>query len=376
MAGDGPLTGTRILDLTDETAIYGAKLLADLGADVVRPEPPAGDPLRQRGPFKGETSLWHVFFASNRRFFCIDEPGQLEALAAKSDIVLLSKAGFGADQLDAEALVSQSPSLVVVDVSPFGRDGPWQDLVAPDLIAGALGGIIGTTGTQDTPPLKSFGELNFMISGAYAAIAALAAFHQRRSGSAGQVAEVSVHESIASCLEHVLMFYWYHETMNREQVRPRSGPMNWTNAYTVYPTRNGCIMVTPAPDFDQLLVWLLEEGVAEDLIDPRYQEPEMLPQRTAKVMDILKRWVATKDAEELFHEAQARHMPFGWVIPLSRLKDNPQLEARQWFRDLELNGETIRGPGAPYYFSETPWQPISYQDVDSVLDQIGWGVQP
>ena len=63
----GPLAGVRIMDLTDETAIYGAKLLADLGADVVRPEPPDGDPLRHRGPFKDDVSLWHLFFASSRR---------------------------------------------------------------------------------------------------------------------------------------------------------------------------------------------------------------------------------------------------------------------------------------------------------------------
>ena len=70
----GPLSNVRIIDLTDEKSIYGAKLLADLGADVVRPEPPAGDPLRRRGPFKDEQSLWHIFFASSRRFVCIDLP--------------------------------------------------------------------------------------------------------------------------------------------------------------------------------------------------------------------------------------------------------------------------------------------------------------
>ena len=74
---EGALSGVRIIDLTDERGIYGAKLLADLGADVVRPEPPTGDPLRSRGPRlatapEDQQSLWFAFFASSRRFFTLD----------------------------------------------------------------------------------------------------------------------------------------------------------------------------------------------------------------------------------------------------------------------------------------------------------------
>ena len=93
-----PLSGVRVIDLTDERGIYGAKLLADLGADVVRPEPPEGDPLRQRGPLTAtdkatEASLWHAFFASNRRFFTLDlgtASGleQFNQLLLRADIVL------------------------------------------------------------------------------------------------------------------------------------------------------------------------------------------------------------------------------------------------------------------------------------------------
>lgn len=372
MSKEGALSRVRVLDLTDETAIYGAKLLADLGADVVRPEPPEGDPLRQRGPFKEDTSLWHVFFASNRRFFCVEDVQSLHTLIANADVVLASANGFGVAELDFEALTEQFPSLVVIDISSFGSSGPWKDYLAPDLVAGALGGLVATTGTEDTPPLKSFGELNFMLAGAYAAIAALAGLYSRRQDGEGQTAELSVHESIASCLEHVFMFYWYHEQLAREQVRPRSGSTNWTNAYTVFPTRKGCIMVTPTPDFDRQLAWLIEEGVGFELLDPKYSEIEHAKERVQLTMTTLRDWVATKEAESLFHEAQSRHCPYGWVIPLSRLKDNEQLEARQWFTDVEINGETVRGPGAPYYFSETPWRSINYTRVTDVMADIGW----
>ena len=121
---EGALTGVRILDLTDERAIYGAKLLADLGADVVRPEPPEGDPLRARGPHReadaGMTSLWHRYFASNRRAFRVDtateeSAAQLRQLAQAADIVLTCMHGFGADVVDVGAALEANTSLVVVE---------------------------------------------------------------------------------------------------------------------------------------------------------------------------------------------------------------------------------------------------------------------
>src|SRR3954447_24676899 len=95
--GAGPLAGVRVLDLTDERAIFGAKLLADLGACTLRPEPPGGDPLRRRGPFAGEgkvrASLWYAYFGSNRVGASFDEgapdaAGRLRTLCASADIVL------------------------------------------------------------------------------------------------------------------------------------------------------------------------------------------------------------------------------------------------------------------------------------------------
>ncbi len=383
----GALAGVRILDLTDERGIYGAKILADLGADVVRVEPPSGDVLRRRGPLDERTgaSLWHAFFASNRRFVEINVEVQadcalLNELAAKSAIVLTCRGGSAthdfAGALDLETAQAQHPDLVVVDTTSFGTHGPWSDYLAPDLIAGALGGVVATTGDVDTPPLKAYGELNFMVSGAYVAIAALSALFNVREGGEGQQVDVSVHECLVSCLEQVLMFYWYGEAMGRPEgkVLPRRGALHWSNAYTVFNGKNGSIMVTPAPDFDKQLVWLVEEGVHDDLIDPKYSEPENLGLLIERTMQIMRDWVATKNVDELFEEAQARHAPFGWVLPIERVGDNPQLAARDWFVNYRVAGQEVSGPGAPYHFSATPWR--IHESVESeaqaVLNDIGW----
>lgn len=377
----------RILDLTDERGIYGAKLLADLGADVVRPEAPDGDPLRQRGPHfeaagAGTTSLWYAFFGSNRRFFSVDPAtrdgcAQLERLALRADVVLTCDRAFGVETLDFEALAASKPELVVINTSSFGQQGPWRDYLAPDIVAGALAGAAATTGDVDTPPLKGFGELNFMVSGAYVAIAALAALSSSRATGQGQKAEVSVHECLVSCLEQVLMFYWYSERMMKpKNVLPRRGATHWSDAYTVMQAKQGSIMVTPTPDFDKQLVWLIEEGVQEDLLDPKYSEPENLPLLIERTMEILRRWVATKDAEQLFYDAQERHSPYGWVLPIERVADNPQLHARQWYQPYRIGAAQTTSPGAPYQFSDADWVLYDHHgpgfDTQGVLADIGW----
>ena len=380
----GPLAGVRVLDLTDERAIYGAKLLADLNADVIRAERPGGDLLRQRGPFTDDdaengSSLWHALYASNRRFVTVDreeERGRrlIEELSGWADIVI-DCGWLAAASIDAEALVAANPSLVVVRVTSFGPDGPWADLLAPELVAAALGGFASTTGDTDTQPLTGFGELNFLTSGTYAAIAALTALRHVRESGEGQVVDVPVHSVIASCLEHVLMFYWHQEG----RVLPRQGSIHWTSAYEVMAAQGGHVMVTPTPDFQRNIAWLVEEGVHEDLLDARYYAtPETLGELLVpRVMEILRNWVATKDAEAFFFESQARHHPYGLVLKPEAVASNVQLAARQWWAGYEVGDAEIRGPGSPYRFVKTPWairrtHSAAGADSDDILAEIGW----
>ena len=156
----GPLANVRVIDLTDDRAIYAGKLLADLGAEVVRVEPEGGDPLRQRAPFhENGASLWHAFFASSRHFLNGDADA-ITDLAQSADIIL------DCERLsDPDALLEANPGLVIVDVTSFGRSGPWRDYQAPGLVAEALGGIAATSGDVDTPPLKLYGDQYAFVGG-------------------------------------------------------------------------------------------------------------------------------------------------------------------------------------------------------------------
>ena len=367
----GALDKLRILDLTDERAIYGAKMLADLGAEVIRPEPPGGETLRGRGPrmerATPSASLWHAFFASSRRFVTLqpetDAGGDLlRRLVDRADVVLASSGAFAVAEARLSEAQRRRPELVVVEVSSFGPDGPWRDFLAPDLVAGALGGAVATTGDADTPPLKTFGELNFILSGAYTAIATLAALYRVRDSGSGQRVHVPVHECIASCLEHVLLWYWHHDKMPNatSPALARRGSLHWTNAYVVMPAKDGAIMVTPTPSFDNQLVWLIEQDAQEDLLDPKYQEPENRRDYIRRFMEVLRNWVSTRKVEELFFEAQEHHAPYGWVLPIERVAENPQLEARHWWVEYPIAASSVRGPGAPYRFGDTPWRLGAY----------------
>ena len=393
----GALDGVRVLDLTDERAIYGAKLLADLGAAVLRPEPPGGDPLRRRGPFAGGAaggeSLWYAHFGSSRRGLTLDlETGEgvamLRALACAADVVL-DNGRLDACGLDAEALVGEGAGLVVVRSTSFGREGPWRDYLAPDLVASALGGMCATTGDVDTPPLKLFGELAFMLSGTYVAIGALAALRHARETGEGQIVDAAVHEAIPSALEHVLMYAWYWELVDSAEapVLPRQGSLHWTTLYEVLQAQGGGIMVTPTPDAEAQLAWLVGEGFAEELLDSKWEDPELRMEYARRMMEAMRAWVPTREVQGLFEEAQSRHAPYGRVLPPELLLENPQLAARGWWQSYRIGGETVRGPGGPYRLAGTPWRvtaeapsveaggdPVAEgpRNLAGVLSAIGW----
>ncbi len=355
----GPLANVRIIDLTDDRAIYAGKLLADLGAEVTRVEPSGGDPLRQRVPFHDNgASLWHAFFASSRRFQD-EEPDTISRLARSADVIL------DCERLpNPEALIEANPRLVIVDVTSFGRTGPWTDFQAPGLVAEALGGVAATSGDVDTPPLKLYGDQYAFVGGVYASVGALAALNHARETGQGQIVRLSTHEALGSILEHVLMWAWHYEALPFADgpVLPRQGSLHWSNAYVVMQAIGGSIMITPTPDFSKQVAWLIEEGTGMDLLDDRFSDPSNLAEMIELTMTTLREWVSTKEVEPFFHEAQARHHPYGWVMTTPEVAANPQLDARDWWTPYPVGDAMVRGPGAPYHFSDTPWRVKSLDD--------------
>jgi crotonobetainyl-CoA:carnitine CoA-transferase CaiB-like acyl-CoA transferase len=203
------LNHLRVLDLTQQDGYLCSRILADLGCDVIKIEPPGGDPGREVGPYVGgvpdkEGSLYWFAYNANKRGITLDlkaREGQelLRQLVRSADFVVesfppgyLTELGVGYEQLRAE-----NESLIYVSITPFGQDGPYAGYKGSDLVVTALSGYLFLCGNPDEPPVRiSFPQVSLMAS-AEAAAAALIALHGRSQHGFGTSVDVAALESSA-----------------------------------------------------------------------------------------------------------------------------------------------------------------------------------
>jgi crotonobetainyl-CoA:carnitine CoA-transferase CaiB-like acyl-CoA transferase len=204
------LSGARVLDLTGAIGAYCSKLLADLGADVVKVEPPAGDELRRRPPFdecadgRGQSLVFAAYHA-NKRGITLDVTRSeampvLSALGRQCDIVLVSPGPrspvTGFDR-DVPSLSWAAPAAIVASITPFGLTGPWRDMRMTAFLSYAMGGQMHWVGEKDGPPLAVPGQLAWDDAGIHAALG-IAAAMLVRDQVGGQLLDLSVHEVAAA----------------------------------------------------------------------------------------------------------------------------------------------------------------------------------
>lgn len=361
----GALTQVRVLDLTDERGIYCAKLLADLGADVIRAEPPGGDPLRRVGPFVDDIpgpnrGLPWLYLATNRRSLTLDltrPEGQAlcRQLAARVDVVLesfapgqLSALGLGYDQLRVE-----NPGLVFTAISGFGQTGPWRDWRCDDLTAQALGGLMSVGGDPDSPPVRAAGDQAYKAAGLFGAIGTLLALNARRQTGRGQQVDVALHNVVASIIEHVNLYAIYGKFAARRQ-----GTLHWSNAFRCLPTRDGEALVSIFGDWETQRRWYADIPELADLLDERWCDDVYRITHGHEAMLAQAPWVSQESRIDLFREAQARRLPWAAIDTPAEVCQNPQLLDREFFVPLRHDdlGRTIVYPGAPYKLSRSPHQ--------------------
>ena len=202
-----PLEGLRVLDLTRNVAgPYATKLLADYGADVLKLEPPDGDPARRYGPFPGnvedpEASGLFLHLNTNKRSATVDPAtadgaATIRRLAAACDVVIedydagrAAGWGWGWDELS-----GARDDLVMLSLTPFGQDGPYRDYLGSEITLQALGGPLLLTGHRSREPLKFAGHVAHYSAGATAALAVLLARYRVETGGVGDYIDLAVYE--------------------------------------------------------------------------------------------------------------------------------------------------------------------------------------
>jgi benzylsuccinate CoA-transferase BbsE subunit len=364
------LAGIRVLDLTTNHAAYAGRLLADLGADVVRVEPPEGSPVRElapseRGP-KGEClSFAHAFLDAGKRSVTLDLASaagreRLAQLAAASDVVIETAASsaLAGEPLDFAVVARRSPGLVVVSISAFGRGGPCAGYAATDLTLLAAGGLLALGGYADTEPLAIHGEQAMLACGIYGAVAALAALYERTHTGRGRWIDLSGQECVAFALEDAVA-----EWSINARVRRRQGDIAREAGTGVYPCRDGHVSVVAgrlgtAKAFDALAQWIAASGVSggTGLRDPQWQDfrYRQSPEGVARFAEIFGAFCRTRGKQELYREGQARQIAIAPVNTIADVVEDAQLTANGYFQLDRLWGKDVTFPGPPYRLSRTP----------------------
>lgn len=357
---EGLLQGIRILDLADEKASFCSKLLADMGAYVIKVEKPGGDSSRKIGPFLGnlphlERSLFFYHNNTNKRDITLnlEHPAGREiflGLIKRMDVVVETFApGYLKDlRLDFDILEESNPKLILVSVTGFGQSGPRRKYKSCDLVASAFGGQMYVCGSPLSPPLKPFGEQSYYTASLFAAISVLLALRKRVHTGRGTHIDISIQESAASTLDHVMVRYFY------EQIIPkRQGTLHWNYSFCVLPCRDGYLLMTPFQQWETLVEWMDSEGMAEDLKDERWSDEEYRLRNVSHIIGVLQRWTKKHRTHELFELGQLMGFPWAPVCSPMEVLNSPQLEVRRFFIDVDHPeiGRSFKYPGAPYQFS-------------------------
>ncbi|MFO1024713.1 MAG: CoA transferase [Acetobacteraceae bacterium] len=376
----GPLAGLRVLELADEKGHFCGKLLGDLGADVVKIEPPGGEPCRHVGPFvddvpHAERSLSFWYYNTSKRGITLDlatADGQalFRRLAATTDVILetLRPGTLESFGLGYESLRAANPRLVLCSLTPFGQTGPWRDYLSSDLLHLAAGGEMASCGYDETdipnaPPIAPGGGNAWHMGCHYAYMAIMAALVFRTVSDQGQYIDASIHEACALTTESAIANYVYRgEVLKRQTGRHHAvGP----TPRTQFLAKDG-IYVTALiagglnPRNVKALAELMEPyGMAADLKDPKYQDPAVVTENTAHIIDdVLAGFIASLPADEVYHAAQNRGFTWGAVRPPEALLDDPHLHDRNFWKQVEHPelGRTVTYPGEPAIYNGTPWR--------------------
>ena len=334
------LEGVRIVELgSGIPTAFAARLLGDLGAEVVKIEPPGGDPLRAAEPRTADgTSLLFELCNWGKRSVC-DPPAHGAALLAGADAVIAPPDALPAPPAE---LLAAHPALIVTTVAGFGARGPWSGWAATDLILQATGGIMQISGTSDREPLKHGLQQSLWCGGLNAAYATLAA----HLGGGGVHVDLSLQECIAS---ELVLNEAHYAFMGAVQGRrpPGGDPL----AGEPLPAADGLVSL-------QTSGLITAKRLADLFGDPRLEEPrfastESRTHHAAELQAILAEHLAHESARDFFLRASGEGYLSGFVQTPSELLECPQLQARGvWHAFDDLPG--VRFPAAIASMSATP----------------------
>jgi crotonobetainyl-CoA:carnitine CoA-transferase CaiB-like acyl-CoA transferase len=366
------LTDVLVLDLADERGSFCSKLLADLGARVVKIEQPGGDPARRSSPL---SFAYHNASKESITFDPDDRKGRtvLRRLVKKADVLVetLTPKRLRQFGLNVALLTRTNPGLIHVSLSGFGRTGrmgryPWDNAVVS-----AYGGQMYVSGVLAGPPVKPPDKQSHYSTSLFGAVAILLALRERSRTGRGRYIDLSAQESVASTLDHVMVDYFHGKA-----ITGRRGNVYGDNAFAILPCRDGFIQLTILRNWETLLELMAAEGLAEDLLGEKWQHESYRDAHFDHIMKVVGKWTNAHEKGELFELGQALRFPWAPMYSPEEVLKSPQLTSRRFFLQTRIDGRVASLPGLPYRFHSfeagTPdRRPLPDQDNTRVFTESG-----
>jgi crotonobetainyl-CoA:carnitine CoA-transferase CaiB-like acyl-CoA transferase len=395
-AHPGALTGVRVVELAGSLGEWCGRLLAGMGADVIKVEPPGGGVTRAVGPFLDdephpERSLhfWHTNVDKRGVTLDIERAegrALLRRLIAEADIFLetLPPGEYARLGLDHASLAADHPRLITCSITPFGKDGPYAGLKTTDLVSMALGGPIQSCGYDsqepELPPVRPGADHSFHTAGHFACTGILAALFEREESGRGQHLDVAAHDCLAVTVEFANTHWYYRQDVVRRQTG-RHATVQPT-ARTQYLCADGRYINLGLPREERawkgLLDLLREKGIEHEMDDAMMRDPAARFQHASRAYDLLEVLCATHTAEELFHIGQGLGLTWGAVRAPEDWLEDPHAAARGFIASVEHPevGRALPYPGAPFIAPASPWlvrrrAPMVGEDNDAVFAALG-----
>ncbi len=362
----GPLAGVRVIEMgTLIAGPFGARLLAEFGAGVIKIEvPKKGDPIRNWRVLCNGTSLWWYVQSRNKKCITLDcsAPEGLDALKlllADADVLIenfrpgtLEKWG-----LTKEVLEEINPKLIVSRVSGFGQTGPYSDRAGFGAVGESMGGIRYLTGYPGQAPTRMGISLGDSVAGLYSVIGILMALYHRdintKNGQTGegQVIDVALYEAVFSLMESMVPEY-----DQKQVIRERTGSvLQGIAPSNVYMTKEGKYAVIAA-NSDVIVQRLLKLMKRDDLLnDERFSSNEQRVRHMTFIDELIGAWSGTLSLAECLEQLNAHDIPAGPIYSIADIFSDPQYQARDMLLDISHpDFGQLKVPGIIPKLSKTP----------------------
>ena len=366
----GPLHGVRVVDLTHALAgPYTTMLLADLGADVLKVEPSAGDLSRRAGPFHPEDALraFGGYFQSvnrGKRSIVLDLKTAADAevfrsIAAEADVLVENFSAGVMERLGLsyESLSEDNPRLIYAAVRGFGdaRSGqsPYQGWPAFDVVVQAMAGLMGITGTEDGDPIKVGPGVGDIFPGALLALGITSALYEARSTGLGQFVDVAMYDAVLALCERIVYQHSYAGII----AKPEGNKHPVWSPYDVVPALDGWVTIAAPSDVRWRTLCTLI-GRPDLAADASLATNLQRVARRDEIFDLLAAWTSIRTKAEIL-DILGGHVPVGAVRDAAEIMADPHVAARDMVIHLEQPGTTtaLGVAGQPLKFSRTPASP-------------------